>query len=136
MSRSGYCDDGGDYMYLYRASVERAINGKRGQAFLKEMAAAMDAMPERRLIPSELVSQSGEVCAIGTVCKARGLDVSKVDEYDSEAVGKLVGIARSMAAEIEYENDERGRESETPEQRWVRMRMWVESEILKESANV
>lgn len=130
MSRSGYVD-GSDCsnLNLYRASVDRAMYGKRGQEFLRELAAAMDAMPEKRLIPSELIASTGEVCAIGSVCKARGLNVTDVDVYDPTEVGQLVGIARSMAAEIEYENDERGRHDETPEQRWTRMRNWVASEI-------
>lgn len=131
MSRSGYVDDC-DYMNLYRASVERAILGKRGQAFFRELASAMDAMPEKRLISSELVAETGEVCAIGAVCKARGLDVGKVDAYDRFEVGSLVGIAPSMAAEIVYENDERSRYDETPEQRWTRMRKWVDEQIIKE----
>ncbi len=136
MSRSGYCDDGdGNYLFLYRAVVEKSINGKRGQAFLKELAAAMDAMPEKKLITGELVSETTfEACTIGVVCKSRGLDVSKVDFYDPDSVGNLVGIARSMAAEIEYENDERGRHDETPEQRWVRMRKWVADNLISEQS--
>lgn len=129
MSRSGYDEDGGDYINLYRATVERAIRGKRGQVFLKELAAAMDAMLEKRLIRSELIEESGSVCTIGVVCKARGLDVSNVDVEDTEAVGELVGISKSMAAEIEFENDE-VREHETPEERWVRMRKWVDKNLV------
>lgn len=54
MSRSGYVDDC-ENLELYRATVERSIKGKRGQAFLRELAAAMDAMPEKVLIAEELV---------------------------------------------------------------------------------
>lgn len=130
MSRSGYSDNcDGNYIYLYRGMVERTLNGKRSQTFLRELAAAMDAMPEKKLIKSELVSKQGEVCAIGVVCKARGIDVSNVDIYDPDAVGDLVNIARSIAAEIEYENDEGGDHNETPEQRWVRMRKWVSDNL-------
>lgn len=134
MSRSGYTDDGGDHLNLYRGSVERAINGKRGQTFLTELAAAMDAMPEKRLIAHELIDEAGAMCTIGVVCKARGIDVSGVDVENADAVGKLVGIAESMAREIEYENDERpyGRD-ETPEQRWIRMRKWVAASLKRET---
>ena len=132
MSRSGYSDDY-DYnqLMLYRNTVERAIKGKRGQAFLQELAKALDDMPEKRLIAWELITKTGEVCAIGSVCKARGLDVSGVDVEDADAVGDLVGIARSMAAEIEYENDEAGRSDETPEERWVRVRRWVQEKLVQ-----
>lgn len=128
MSRSGYSDDC-ENVQLWRGAVDRAIQGKRGQNFLRELADAMDAMPEKRLITSELISETGEMCTIGVVCKARGLDVSNVDVYESKQVGNLVGIARAMAAEIEFENDER-RSNETPEERWVRMRKWVDEHLI------
>ena len=130
MSRSGY-SEGCDFLELYRANVDKAVKGKRGQKFLREMATAMDEMPLKRLINYELINKKGEVCAIGVICKSRGLDVSKIDAGNPERVGKLVGIAKAMAAEIEYENDEGiGSSTETPEQRWVRMRKWVSESII------
>jgi hypothetical protein len=136
MSRSGYVDTG-DWeddeigtLNLYRANVARSIRSKRGQAFLREMAAAMDAMPEKFLIADELVTAEGEVCAIGSVCKARGLDVSGTDPEEPDEVAKLVGISRILAAEIEYENDEGGWH-ENDEQRWTRMRHWIDSNLIK-----
>jgi hypothetical protein len=99
----------------------------------------MDAMPDKVLITESLIDGDGEVCAIGAVCKSRGLDVSKTDCYCPDSVGKLVGISRIMAAEIAYENDEHEewkrfgdswkRWAETPAERWVRMRQWVTNQI-------
>ena len=134
MNRSGYTDDCED-LKLYRASVERAIRGERGQAFLMELAAEMDAQDEKILIEGALIDEDGDCCAIGVVCKARGLDVSTIDIDDPESVGGLVGIARSLAAEIEFENDEDwyNRGPETPSQRWVRMRKWVDRNLLPEN---
>ena len=137
MSRSGYLDDCGydehNIGNLYRATVHRAINGKRGQSFLHELLAALDAMPVKELISDELVTAEGQVCAIGAVCQARGLDVSKLDYEDARAVGAQVGIAWQMAAEIEYENDKDDRYyragTESPDQRWQRMRKWAEASI-------
>lgn len=159
MSRSGYVDDCDDALAQgrWRAQVQSAIRGKRGQSFLRELAAAMDAMPEKILIANELVNDDGDCCAIGAVCKARGVDVSKIDYEEPEQVGAAVGIARQMAAEIEYLNDECGerfekvdveippdaptptwpwrdswrwlRVEETPAERWQRMRKWVASQI-------
>lgn len=130
MSRSGYSDEC-EYLDLYRGNVERTIKGKRGQAFLREMAKALDEMPEKKLISGELVGESG-VCAIGAVCKARGLDVRKVDEFDPHEVADLVGISTPLAAEIAYLNDDNDfyyRRHETPEERWQRMRKWVQENI-------
>ncbi len=130
MSRSGYSDDcDSNYLYLYRGMIDKTIKGKRSQIFLKELAIALEAMTEKRLIRSELISSAGEVCAIGAVCKARGLDISDVDIYEPEDVGALVDIPKSIAAEIEYENDENGHYAETPEERWTRIRNWVERQI-------
>lgn len=132
MSRSGYVDDLEDnILNLYRGRVTRALRGKRGQTFLREMAAAMDAMPEKILIHGELIDAEGDCCAIGTVCKARGLDVSGIDVEDAESIGNLVNIAKCMAAEIEYVNDESGRYDETPEQRWQRIRKWIDENLAK-----
>ena len=125
MSRSGYGDDC-EYLNLYRGAVERSINGQRGQEFLRELAESMDAMQDKILISGSLIDEQGHVCAIGVICKARGVDVSRVDYYDPRSVGKAVGIAQSMAAEIEYMNDEWWPLSgESPQQRWLRMREWV-----------
>lgn len=134
MSRSNYTDGLDDnILNLYRASVDRALNGKRGQAFLRELAAAMDAMPEKILISGELIDEDGDCCAIGAVCLARGMDASaiaSIDYDDPDCVAKAVGIARSMAAEIEYLNDEYFcPPQEPPEHRWQRMRNWVDSKI-------
>jgi hypothetical protein len=128
MTRSGYVDES-EHLELYRANVERSIQGKRGQAFLRELAEALDAMPVKELIPNRLVVPSVGVCAIGAVCRARRLDVSEVDYYDPESVGNAVGISRIMAAEIEYMNDEWAGRRETPTERWTRMRKWVDDQI-------
>ena len=123
MSRSGYSDDY-EYMELYRQAVRRAITGYRGQAFLRKLLAALDAMPVKRLIVNEIRNGAGDVCALGS------LDAS-VDEYDASSLAEHFGIARALAAEIVYENDEGvmvGRRIETPEERWTRMRAWVESQ--------
>lgn len=133
MSRSGYVEDwdGDDWQYaLCRGRVVRAFKGKRGQAFLKDMLAALDAMPEKRLIAHELQTSEGAVCAIGSVGRLRGVDMSKLDPEDVEGVAGTFDIAPSMAREIVYENDEGGHHDETPEDRYARIRKWIVSEII------
>lgn len=130
MSWSGYGDnDCYEYYELYRSAVWRAITGARGQAFLRELIAALDAMPEKRLIADALI-RDGEVCAIGSVGLARGMDMTRIDYENPRFVGRAFGIARSMAAEIEFENDgEHWYEHETDEARWRRMRAWAVSNL-------
>lgn len=125
MSRSGYEDDiDSRDLNIWRGAVNSAIKGKRGQAFLREMLESLDALPNKRLIAGELVVD-GECCAIGAVALNRGVDVSGIDTDDPFYVGKAFGIARALAAEIEYENDEGGAWEQSPEQRFERMRQWV-----------
>ena len=82
MSRSGYSYDiDHKDLAMWRGQVASAIRGKRGQLFLRDMLAALDAMSEKRLITNELI-RDGEVCALGSVAVTRGLDVSDVDPYD------------------------------------------------------
>lgn len=127
MSRSGYSDDCED-INLWRGTVARAIGGKRGQAFLAELLAALDAMPVKQLIPEEL-EMGGEVCAIGSVGIKRGLDMSDLDVEEPRQIAKQFGIAPALVQEIEYMNDEGTYLPETPEERWTRMRAWVASQI-------
>lgn len=133
MSRSGYSEDydWGDNpewaMIRWRGAVKAALCGARGQAFLAELIAALEAMPEKRLISHELEAK-GEVCAIGSVGKRRGLDMSALDAEDWDSVAGAFGIASAMVREIVYENDE-GVWKETPEQRHARMLKWAKAHL-------
>lgn len=109
MSRSGYTDDcDGWALIRWRGAVKSAISGERGQAFLRELAAALDAMPTKELAAHSFRTEGGEFCTLGVIANARGVDVSGLDpkdDYCREPVGKLLDIAPAMAAEIMHEND-------------------------------
>jgi hypothetical protein len=149
MSRSGYSDDC-DYnwsLIMWRGAVKSAITGKRGQAFFKEMLAALDALPVKRLVKDELQAtdlvpcshwgmfEATSVCAIGAVGRARGVDMTSIDPDDPPQVANAFGIAQAMAQEIVYVNDEWGGYRETTEQRFARVREWVASQIKQSSAH-
>lgn len=59
----------------------------------------------------------------------QGLMDEEIDPEDSEQVATLFDIAPALAKEVVFENDEATWYDETPEQRWVRMRAWVEQSI-------
>lgn len=129
MSRSGYADDCDDIV-LYRRAVGNALAGKRGRAFLQEMAEVLDAMPVKELSRGELRSGKylDQVCALGAVVNARCVHPDG-DPNDRHDIGRTLGIAPCMAAEIMHENDDdmhMGDPNETPSQRWQRMRRWVD----------
>lgn len=137
MNRSGYSDEFGDefsnQIELYRASVERALAGKRGQKFLKDLLSVLDAMPDKRLVPYAL-EHNGEVCALGAIARAKEIPVPKGElEDESIDVGSLahsLGISACMAKEIMFENDKGCIYGvETPERRFTRMYAWVWSHI-------
>lgn len=132
MSRSGYSDDIDNWdLIRWRGMVASSIRGKRGQQFFRDLLAALDAMPEKRLIAGDLRRSDGEVCAIGALGVARGVDLSKIDPTEPSEVSAAFNIAECLAQEVAYFNDEVGpwQFNETPEQRWVRMRAWVESKL-------
>jgi hypothetical protein len=133
MSRSGYSDDCDDYgqANLYRYAVTRGLAGPRGQGLLREMVAALDAMPVRELA-AEVFVNGDTMCAMGAVARARGVPahaLAQLDEHDPDSVGTLLGIPESLAREIAYENDEAigGDESD----RWHHMRSWAAANIVE-----
>lgn len=139
MSRSGYSDDC-ENIAMWRGRVASATRGKRGQSFYRALLAALDAMPEKCLITNALETPTGEVCAIGALGKARGIDMSDVDSDEPSEVAPLFDIAECLAQEVVYMNDEyydrtldkdqRSYRDYTPEERWQKMRGWVAEQIL------
>jgi len=113
---------------MYRGAVASSIRGARGQQLLRELAEALDAMPQKRLIANELeLEESGEVCALGALGVKRGMNLSELDPYDYEGVAKAFGVAPALVREIAFENDEGW--NQTPEKRWEYMRKWVADQI-------
>lgn len=139
MSRHGFVSnyDSEPFDYCrWRGSVTRALKGKRGQAFLREMLVAMDALPEKKLVRQNLIKPSyleheGEVlvCALGSVGLKRGLNMEGIDPEDYNTVASKFDIAESMSREIVYINDDGAYEKETEEQRFLRVRNWIVSNI-------
>lgn len=125
MSRSGYVDDVDDYWQwiCWRGAVASAIRGKRGQAFLRELLNCLDNLPKPELIADQLIT-GDSVCAIGAVGKARGVDMTNLDPYDSETVAATFGISEAFAKEIVWMNDEAGFDTGSYS-RFERMRRWA-----------
>lgn len=129
MSRSGYSDEGlppGE-LARWRGAVAAAIRGKRGQKLLREMRAALEQLPERRLISGELEASDGSdnVCALGAVGRVRGLEMRHLDPENRYQIAAFFDVAEALAAEVVFENDDGGPPLETPEERWIRVHAWV-----------
>lgn len=107
MSRSGYSEDCDGWALIpWRGAVKSAINGSRGQAMLRELVQALDALPEKRLAPETLVTADGEYCALGALGRMRGIELQGIDPEDRMAVANAFGVSEALAAEIMFLNDE------------------------------
>jgi hypothetical protein len=108
MSRIGYSEEE-DYpgqFGLWQANCSRSLRGARGQAALRELEAALLALPEKRLIAGELQNAEGEVCAVGALKKYRGITETNADpNRDMEEVGVELEMPRLVAWKVVYLND-------------------------------
>lgn len=140
MSRSGYSDDcGGWDLIRWRGAVVSSLRGARGQAFLKELLAQLDAMPDKRLTTHQLADADGDFCALGVVGQARGLDLATIDTEDWAQLASTFGISEAMAREIMFINDDEyplwsERDKDQGPARWKQMRDWVAKQIKAEVA--
>jgi hypothetical protein len=141
MSRSGYSDDYDNYAVLmcYRGVVASATRGKRGQRFFRELVAALDVMPEKRLIAHDLENPEG-VCALGALGKQKGVALPRLDPEDDygengDRLAPVFDIASQLANEVMYMNDDRS-ENDSPERRWKRMRDWAARQIIPTDAEL
>lgn len=133
MSRSGY-DEYGDEdhwgMIRWRGAVASAERGKKGQTFFTELAAALDAMPEKMLIKESLADGNGCYCAIGALASTKSISLEGIDsDEDQDVIASRLGINEKLVMETIWQNDDAGSMRETAEGRWTRMREWVNQKI-------
>lgn len=146
---------------LWQANCRRSLQGKTGQQELRELEAALAALPVKRLIHGALEDEHGGVCAIAAYAKHKGHDISKADpEDESDIVGIEAGMPRLVAWKVVEMNDLRFddyywdtaegptwdpfskgggyqvRLPCTPEKRYELMLAWVRSELLVAPAAV
>lgn len=129
MGRHGYSDDLEPLdLGRWRGQVASAIRGKRGQAFLRALVSALDAMPRKELAEGKLVAEDGSVCALGCLGLAKGYGMRGVETEDYDKLGELFDIAPQLAQEVMYVNDEGGFRG-FPEERWKTVRDWAARQI-------
>lgn len=160
MSRLNYADeeDRPGQFALWDANCRRSLKGKTGQRELRELEAALLALPEKRLIKDALTDDRGGVCAIGCYARHKGLDLSKFDpEYESDEVGVEAGMPHLVAWAVvalndveldtvwevghgplgRYEGQYKGGialiRDMTPEERYTRVLAWVREQLAASS---
>ena len=90
---------------LWQANCLRSIKGQKGQVALRELEQALLALPEKRLIREELITEDG-VCAIGALALYRNYEPEADPECEMEEVGIELGLPRLVAWKIVAMNDE------------------------------
>lgn len=123
---------------LWEANLTRSLAGRRGQQSLRELEAALLALPEKRLVADALETDAG-VCAIGALAKFKQYDGDMalpevLDEYEEYKVqdamlkvAKELGLPKLVATAVIAENDDSYPPNMTPERRYERVLSWVRS---------
>jgi hypothetical protein len=108
MSRVTYNEDDQWGWIRWAGAAKKAINGKQGQALLKELEAALLALPEPKLIAGEFAMSDGEVCALGALALARGVPAEEMAKWeeDPETAETKLGMSYTLAWEIIAANDD------------------------------
>jgi len=112
---------------LWQANCNRQINGKAGQAALRELEAALLALPQKRLIRNAVAHEDGDVCAVGALlvlkhAQRKGItrdaaikvyaspEGYEPDDYwdgnDTADLAEAEGIPKLLAWQLVYLNDE------------------------------
>ena len=128
---------------LWHANCWRSRRGRKGQATLRELEAALLTMPVKELHVDVLVEPTGEACAIGAMLLQRKVnegmtreeaatELGKLDPYDTEHHGvEIGGMPRLVAWSVAVENDDNYfcESKETPTHRYERVLAWVRLQL-------
>lgn len=154
MARINYSDeeDWDGQFELWNANIERSVHGKKGQWALRELEAALLALPRPRLVRNAL-ADDGDVCAVGCLVLAlrvkRGDDRAAVlaeleasDPDDDEAAQRMAepfGIPHlvgwklvelnDIECEARWDDLHKMRVEMTPEERYAHILAWVRSHL-------
>lgn len=160
MSRIDYvdCDDNADFLRAcaFSANTQRHLKGEKGQKALKELEAALLALPEKKLIYSKFVVKDGDdnpdgaVCALGAMALKRLMDkgmtraeaISNLDEtgpsddVDSvweelKSTAQFMKLKMNFVWEVVEQNDEQCAKNTSAEDRYKHVLAWVQERIVR-----
>lgn len=143
----GEIDDADDQRRynLHQGVIAKQMRSRKGQAFLRELIASLEALPEKRLV-NDAVAKDGCVCGLGAIALRRRVDagedrdavladlanvevdVRDGDEHVSEWAERELGAQQNVASAIAWTTDaDEG--TITPEQRYERVLSWAKSQV-------
>jgi hypothetical protein len=100
---------------LWQANCDRSLRGKKGVAVLRELEAALVALPQKRLI-DQAVAKHGDVCAVGALMADRLVkrgksrhealaELAESNEGDTAALAEADGVPHLVAWKLVAMND-------------------------------
>jgi hypothetical protein len=121
---------------LWQGNCQRSLSGKQGQAALRELEAALVALPSKRLIANEL-DNGQDVCAIGALVRYKKITPLADPEYEMEQVGIECGMPRLVAwtvveindNELDFRYVDGKRVDCTPEERYETILKWIRKQL-------
>lgn len=143
------CDDVHDQLrsWAFTGNIERSLRGRKGQKFLRELEAALLALPEKEIVAGTF-HDGDKVCPLGAVYVqrrlAKGLSREEAfadmdreigssedrDEFELiEAAGSALGICTPLAYAVIAQADEWISKDATPEVRYGIILQWVRGRI-------
>ena len=142
--RVGYSEDEDSVgrFNLWQANCRRSRQGKKGQVALRELEAALLAMPDKRIQKDVFVELSGEACAIGALMMHKLVsagvpreqaivECAALEPLDTEEHGVRIGLPRLVAWSVAVENDDEWK-NRTAEDRYLHVLAWVRRELSHE----
>ena len=130
-------DDPLDYA-RYEAAKRSTLRGRRGQAFLRELVAALDALPRPELSEGALGDRrTGCVCALGAIALAQGDsfdDLAKDNgNWSLDETAERYSISPTLANEIISANDDwrDGNAVNVRRSRWRHVRAWAVHHLIE-----
>jgi hypothetical protein len=139
MSRLYYEDDF-DYRLegLQQGWLKSAVRGQRGQQFLRDLVAALDALPTPELSCGALEdAETGCCCAFGAVRRFRGPENVNLwfhpeeEDITPDDLANPFGVPQTLAWAVVQVNEEMN-ESNTEQgrrRRWAEVRAWAVSHL-------
>lgn len=124
---------------LLQGWLKSAIQGRRGQQFLADLVAALDALPAPELISGALEdSETGCCCAFGAVRRHRGAERVPIGfdpEEEDVTPDYLAGpfnVSKTLAWAVVEENEDTSTSNtlEARRRRWESVRAWAMSNLL------
>ena len=137
MSRLRYYDDDDcstSEEGLRRGWLQSAIRGQRGQRFLRELVAALDALPTPELSSGALEdAKTGCCCAFGAVRRLRGPENVGIwfhpeeEDMTPDNLAEPFGVSNTLAWAVVQVNEDMSEDNteQARRRRWAEVRSWA-----------